>query len=845
MTLHTVILRNRRTPCNGGGSLFRFSYLLLSGCITLCSVLLLNGCTSGRKQPLSYPSGHLEWDTRWENASVLNHRPADKRAVSINPPRFSWAYLAEGRPAGPRWANPKTNLPNASLQRSPNPPLTQFRFQIASNSAFHDPIVDVVTEINFYNALSPLSSGTWHWRVGRLSRDAEWRWEASRSFYITSTTPTWDRSVITAAAEQIARLPYPRIGPHDRNWRGLAEQLKKRDPGVRWLKGVEVEANLALESDWWSEGLPEHDTPQAGMSRQEQLFFAQVARGIAATAWMGKLTGHTAYLPAKEHLLAFCRYEKGGRSSPEFHGSRIKFTTEIIKHLAMAYDALHDDLKPEERQQVLQALEWRVHAVWFESMTWSDDNAGTLHADGIGIQGNSHPFQNLCWTLPGLIILAGQSDHADRALGIALNFLAGVGSVEGPDEGYNAGPGYGNEKGWAMLEAMGYVDRVLPELELGRSPQVRRLGDWYRHLFRPGLQLWPFGDQHGDAHHLQRTQMINFLKLGVLTERPEDFARFRALNSYRYSRMHPNRALYEDLVPLSRIRIPEHLEYPNEENSLLFPIAGWVMVSNVPPSDWKQFRDATGMIFTSRPKGISTHSYRAENSFMWYSHGEVLSGGGGIRKYSSNYSRSTEAHNTILIDGEGQDYEPLTLPPPGWAGRISSYRETDEFIHWVGDASPAYHTHGEGIRVLRHVVFLKSASSFILYDDLHRTLPATWTWAITLRKASGLQRIPNGYQYQVGEVTAQILFASSPSLDLHDEGPVETESHRLRVRNRVPASHHSFLSVLQAWREQPVDTAVLHEKGVRIHRPGSVPVTVSFDPDTPGDITIHPELFRP
>jgi len=810
--------------------------LLLSAC------LVLSGCTSG---PAPSQTGSLEWDSRWENPSVLNHRPAHEQEAAVNPPRFSWAYLAKGRPDGPRYAKPGSNLPNATLPQGTPPPLQTFRFQIAEESGFTPPVVDVVTEVNFYNALSPLAPGIWHWRVARRSSTDEWTWEPPRTFRVTPDTPVWDRAVINEGSSRIGALSYPRIGPHDGDWPGVAAGLTESETGIRWFKGLEAEAELAVQSDWWSEGLPEQDTRQPGMSREAQLFFAQIARGIAATAWMGNMTGDPKYLPAKDLLLQFCRYEKGGLASPEFHGSRIKFTTEIIKHLAMAYDALHGEFTPAEREQVLDAIDWRIHAVWFESMTWSDDEAGTLQLDGIGIQGNSHPFQNLCWTLPGLIILAGHSEDADRALGIALNFLSGVGSIEGPDEAYNAGPGYGNEKGWALLEAMGYVDRVLPELELGRSPQVHRLGDWYRHLFRPGLHHWPFGDQHGDAHHLQRTQMVNFLKLGLLTNRPDNFARFHALSDYRYSRMQPNRALYEDLVPLSRIKIPEGRSLPDEESSMLFPVAGWVMASNVPPSDWKRFDQATGMIFISRPKGLSTHSYRAENSFMWYSHGEVLSGGGGIRKYSSNYSRSTQAHNTILIEDKGQDYEPLTLPAPGWAGRITAFQETDTFIHWVGDASPAYHRHGEDLRVIRHVVFLKPAACFVLFDDFHRNEPATWTWSMTLRDANALKPVPGGFQYQVGEVTAKVLFSSGKDLDLSEEGPVETEAHVLKAKNKTPASAHTFLAVLQAWKEEPVHTKFLHPSGVRVHRPGHPPVTLSFDPAKPGDITLHPEDYRP
>ncbi len=79
----------------------------------------------------------------------------------------------------------------------------------------------------------------------------------------------------------------------------------------------------------------------------------------------------------------------------------------------------------------------------------------------------------------------------------------------------------------------------------------------------------------------------------------------------------------------------------------------------------------------------------------------------------------TRAHNSILVNGEGQDTRSRAA-----RGAISAHQENGTHAYAAGDATAAYG--GRLERFVRHVVYLRPAT-FLLIDDLETAgAPATF-----------------------------------------------------------------------------------------------------------------------
>ena len=89
------------------------------------------------------------YNDRIEYSELIGFAPGNDEVVRLNPPRFRWFYAPTMPELAYSWFS-----------------LYDFRLQIAYDPEFRDTVVDVRTDINFYNALAPLGLGKHYWRVG-------------------------------------------------------------------------------------------------------------------------------------------------------------------------------------------------------------------------------------------------------------------------------------------------------------------------------------------------------------------------------------------------------------------------------------------------------------------------------------------------------------------------------------------------------------------------------------------------------------------------------------------------------------------------------------------------------
>jgi hypothetical protein len=312
---------------------------------------------------------------------------------------------------------------------------------------------------------------------------------------------------------------------------------------------------------------------------------------------------------------------------------------------------------------------------------------------------------------------------------------------------------------------------VLPQLALENNPVYRRFGDWLN-AFPVGIERMSFAEYMAYPEKRYASLRNALYKLALTTEQ------HGFLQASKRLPLEENASGKADLQnPLPRYPYPRpwldllttHLLPTNAKTPVsmdtailrAFPDAGWIMAANRATRTDDQTNQEIGMLFMSRPRGGYSHSYRAENSFNWYAHGQTLSGGGGTTLYPDPYARSTMSHNAILIDGKGQEWNPR-WPTKPYLGRILKYSETEDFAYWVGDATNAYQSIPGLEGWQRHVVFVDK-KWFIVFDDMYLaadTEPAKFSWLFKVHQPVPVA-LSAGYplriEYQVGDTRARVM----------------------------------------------------------------------------------------
>jgi hypothetical protein len=125
------------------------------------------------------------------------------------------------------------------------------------------------------------------------------------------------------------------------------------------------------------------------------------------------------------------------------------------------------------------------------------------------------------------------------------------------------------------------------------------------------------------------------------------------------------------------------------------------------------------LAFRSSPYGGFGHAHADQNSFHIIAYDEDLLLDSGYYTpagdpHREEWSLQTKAHNTILVDGQGQPYGDTT-----GHGRIRHFADNADWTYMVGSAETAYKS-VDLERFDRHMVWLKHAGvqTFVVVDDL-------------------------------------------------------------------------------------------------------------------------------
>ena len=782
-------------------------------------------------------------DPRQENSRYIGFRPHDGAEVALNPPRISWSYLPDVVPRGV-----------VSLRH--------FTLQISSSPDFVDPEVEIEsTPYNFYSYLPPLTGASeWFWRVRWIEDDL---WSDTRSFTISPTAVTWDRSQIPALLEQ------PRAHPRmlfTADTRDEIFDLYRSEP-LSWEAGEYLRSRadeIILQTSYID--FPTDDSVNMN--------YRDVGRDLVEVMFAWLMTGDERYTGFKERFLTVASWPPGGFSSPEnsCHGCT-KWGIHLNTFLGLFYDWMWDELTPTERTAVLDSLDWRFDLT-INNFAWrvgaQDGVELTVPTNSVAMANGSHTYVGALASLTGALAVYDELPIAREVVDLGLHYLIAITNGFGEDEAWNEGPAYGSSKFGLLVNTSLYVDTLLPEIELAKNPAYDAYIEFLARTSPLGAERSSFGNNSGSIVHRLNSRIANFRKASLFTQSGIARSHWSGAQD-RWEELHGTR-LVSNTSRWVDFVAPFYYDSPSAETevelSRLFALEGWVTSTTAPPSDVASQEEAVSVTFQARPRGGYSHSFRSDIGFDIHAYGETIASGGGTTRNNNPFGNHSMSHNTILVDGHEQvrSLSEFDVETPVRT-RVIAFAEGEDFVYWAGDATPAYAVEHGLERVIRHMLFVNGQYIFI-YDDLRideGADPAHFYWLYhTMPDVPlAIDAEAGTFRYAIGDT--QVLGRHFRNVGLLDwrnlvnkqgmANPVTGEdlsnfegepSNNLWVRNRNPSDKTGFVVLVAPYLPTDVEPVIEHNFGTT--EPISVTFrgetrTISFDTAHPGDITIDIETI--
>ncbi|MEA3401052.1 MAG: DUF1961 family protein [Armatimonadota bacterium] len=673
-------------------------------------------------------------DERQVHAAWVGFMPADGQMAEVNPPRFAWPY------------DPQIVAPDGYEREH------TFTLQIARRADMSRMVLEVETPWNFYNAIPSLPGRYVFWRVGYDVGTETEAWSRVRCFSVEPWTPEWDRSMLEELDQHLQG--HPRLGFTPQNLEALRALHEVDEGAARLYEALISRADAAMEEEWFSR-MPAED-PIIPMDHQREaeytcVTFRNISRKMQVIAMAYMLTGDEKYLAVRAPLVQLASYPPGGESSPEGLGPRRKWATMVTMHLGLCYDWLYPQLTQQERETIAHSLDWRIAHI-LNDFSWRRN--GRVFSRGLAGMVGSHQYQNALWTLVGALAVYDESEAAAELTELTLHYLCGVTNGFGAVESWNEGVSYGNGKCGTLLDAACWTAMTLPELHIERNPYWRNVGGFFAYLTPLGIERSAWGNYGKTAATHLRLHQRNFRRFAFLTGEGRFLQNWHSCNEILGTRP----SVWQEYL------MPHFFEEPRPRlegaEQALFNIGGWAMALSGPPSAADTYRHGVGMIFHSRPRGGYSHSFNNENAFEAFAYGSVIATGGGRKANGDRHADATMSHNSVLVDGLGQDFNQME-PATETAGRIIAWHAEPGLVYWCADATEAYEATAPYLdRFLRHVLFVDDRC-FVIFDDLaihgeHEPARFSWLYHVHQDVPVEIDQSAASFSYTVGGANVKV-----------------------------------------------------------------------------------------
>ncbi|HYF78759.1 MAG TPA: DUF4962 domain-containing protein [Symbiobacteriaceae bacterium] len=633
---------------------------------------------------------------------------------------------------------------------------------------------------------SPLEPGTWVWKVAPVLPGGPGAW-SEPAFAEVSGEFTFDVAFreawrsghprLPAAAFDAARMRAEAAGPKKALWEKIAQRLSASQAG----------SPVAMENMRRAEG------PVSGLPAEppgfEDLYWTIerwreiVAAGAAVLDWCSlssfayTLTGDVSYRElARTWLLHAAKWDPTGSTGIE---SVDHAAHDTLVGMAYAYDALYADLSAEERAAVRDAIAARCRALYVYLNPFEND------------PNNNHPwFQTTALGIGALAIwdeVPEARAWAEFAVRIYVGRYLCLGGIDGE---WHEGSDYWT---YGLGFVFDFCDAVrgVTGLDLYQHPWLKGTARFKQYVAPPEGPGLSFGDTHNKPPGGEDAAQMFCLA----SANRDEYAQWYAMRAYEQS--DPQRPglllrLFLWWDPSLPERAPTDLPL-----AACFQEAGWALMH----STLEHQRGIHFALHSGHFYGVGGgHSHADQNTFILYAGGEPLVIDSGCYDYygSPHFNEwyiKTPAHNTILVDGQGQ-----AVQMAGAHGRIAAFRSSDGIDYIRADASNPVVYQGRVNRFDRHVFFLREQGLFVLVDEVETPAPSTLDWLLHTQGAPSL--------WQDGSLVRGRVERPGATLELYMAGPAGltwqvTEGFPEGQVPTKPVPHEYHL----AFKTEPVERA--------------------------------------
>jgi hypothetical protein len=590
-----------------------------------------------------------------------------------------------------------------------------YTVEFCRDPAFGGEVIAAVgIDMPFYNHSETFAAGTWYWRYTVVTGDGE-RSSPSpvRSFVID------ERSVslpVPPTSQILASMPgHPRIyttpatldayrarrfGPAKSAWEDTQRGAEE------FVDDVPVEPVLRPVPDPPPKGRGILFYVKDGQTWMPGNYTVRDANSDSAkAAVLGRaylVTGDARYgAAARRRLLALSHVRVDAHlEDREAHDTVVYCFEYGLKNMAVTFDHIYDVLDESDRQQILAAIEYHGEAAY----GWCRRKL-KLHLN----YQNSHGQQCMHALLTTALAVATEFPAAREWTDYLVRQYVNRVAWGASDGGYSEGQTYAHKVQF-ILDGL-YALRTATGIDVYRKPRWHNTGDFWLHCM--SLNYW--WNHWGDTYPLLMPMHGNGAD-GYI--------------SNFLASIHGNRYLkwWSDAVVAKKAHGLFH--YFSDE-----------MLTPKPPVDIPQARvfedvghiaaydrfydhQSNRLFFRSSQWGAASHAHADQNGFVLHAGGEVMACDAGYYTYYGddyhrNFSMQTIAHNSMLVDGEGQ---PKNIDAKG---DVTAFFNTPRACFFVGDASDAYG--GKLSRFRRSVLFCRP-DLFVMFDDVAAPEASAFTW---------------------------------------------------------------------------------------------------------------------
>ena len=634
----------------------------------------------------------------------------------------AWAFAPDESEQPPR--HPPLQ-PVEGAEVSTNPPsmiwrvddrATTYTVEITQSADFADVLIRIEEiDLPFYNHSQVLDEGTWYWRYFVVTEEGEVSDPSSvRSFIVTADAP---HMPVPPIEEIIANLPaHPRIfvTPDTLDEFRARSQQYAAEP---WAD-IQFSAEKALEVD-----VPEVELgpmPEDPGTEQRQLFYLQDGEPMVPTnvdnrdfiaAASRANTLSMAWLISEDERYAEAAREWAVFNSPfrvDYHlEDRGNHDTAVyhyeygLKGIALAYDRLYHRLTEEEREVIVDHIVY--HA----------DNAMRYIRDRVGIHLNyqaSHPQQCMHPLLVTVLAVAEETEETQEWASWLIRQYVNRDAWGSDDGGYSEGQTYGH-KFKDILEALAALDTAT-DIDIFQRPRLQNAGRFWMHCM--SLNYWwnHWGDVYSLFMPVPGASADTYISLFLASMTDDPYVTWWSETVVGNPRH----------VPLWYVASTGIEPKPpvDMEQARLFPDVGQLAA-------YDRFYDhrSNRIFFRSSPFGSHSHAHADQNGFVIHTGGEIMAVDAGYYtyygdEYHTKFTMDTQAHNSILVNGEGQPIRNIDAE-----GRFTAFLNSADYTIFTGDAADAYPELLD--RFDRTVIFIRP-DIFVVYDDLVAPEPSEFDW---------------------------------------------------------------------------------------------------------------------